>query len=177
MIKTDRFMLAGALLALLAGCGGGGGDYNGTMGSDYPKSKYVTLYLQVRDPYGEPAGGATVEIDGFRVDGLTSYDWYAIGYDGPPEWQGWAYNWAVEDYRVVIYKQDEVRHLRVRVARRDLGSQDAWVTISDADPRLVYVRIVFTLGVVAAEAGEVSSAVAEPEYFRPCACGPSVASP
>lgn len=173
MTKTDRLMIAGALLALLAGCGGGG-DYNGTMGSDYPKSKYVTLYLQVRDPYGEPAGGATVEIDGFRVDGLTSYDWYAIGYDGPPEWQGWAYNWAFEDYRVVIYRQDEVRKLRVRVARRDLGSQDAWFTISDADPTVVYVRIAFTLGVGPAQAGVTSPAVVQPEYLRPSASDPSV---
>ncbi|MCX7599877.1 MAG: hypothetical protein N2512_13580 [Armatimonadetes bacterium] len=176
MKKTARLILAGSLLTLLAGCGGGGGGYDGTMGSDYPKSKYVTFYLQVRDPYGEPAGGATVEIDGFRVDGLTSYDWYAIGPDGPPEWEGWAYNWAVEDYRVVIYEPDDVRRLRVRVARRDLGSQDAWVTISDLDPRVVYVRIVFTLGVGPAQAGALTSAVAEPEYLRPLASDPSAAS-
>lgn len=165
-MKLCNILLAiGGTAALLAGCGGGG-YYDGCAGSDYPQSRYVTFYLRVEDPWGNPVGGATVEIDGFRVDGPTTDYWVYVGYEGPPEWWGWAYNWGVENYRVVIYEPDEVRYLRVRVSAPDLGSEDAWVEIGDCDPLRVYVRIVFVLGAGPYQAEGASATQPQPEYFR-----------
>jgi len=160
-------VVAATSVVLFAGCGGGGGYYDGCAGSDYPKSRYVTFYLRVQDAWGDAVGGATVEIDGFRVDGPTSEYWEYVGYEGPAEWWGWAYNWNVQNYRVVIYEPGEVRYLRVRVSRPDLGSEDAWVDIGDYDPLRVYVRIVFILGARPSQAAGAPAAVPQPEYSRP----------
>jgi hypothetical protein len=157
-------MVIGGLGApmFLTGCGGGGGWYYGE-DWDYPEYHYVTLYLRVQEPDGSPLRGAKVTIAGEEVDGLTAGRWYRIGEEAPPEWRGWQYNWAVEDYQVRINREGQVRRLTVRVAKEGWGSDSTEIVVEDDDPTYIYVRIVFTLGVGSTEV--MSSAA--PEYLRP----------
>ncbi len=147
---------------LVAGCGGGGGSYYYGE-NDYPQYRYLSLYLRVEKPNGDPLGGATVTIEGEEVDGLTASRWYQVGSEGPSSWRGWLYNWAVGDFQVLINREGQVKSLTVRVARDGWGADSAEVKVRDADPDRVYVRVIFVLGVDNAAAGRTPS----PEYLRP----------
>lgn len=163
----SRFALAALTITavgvalLVTGCGGDGDWYYGER--NYPQYRYLNLYLRVEKPNGDPLGGATVTIEGERVDGLTANRWYQIGADGPSSWRGWLHNWAVKDFQVRINNRGQVRSLTVRVAREGWGADSAEVDVRDADPARVYVRTIFVLGVGDAAAGRGPS----PEYLRP----------
>ena len=149
-----------ALAVFLAVTGCGGGDDGCRW--HYPQYRYLTLYLRVEKPNGDPLPGATVTIEGKEVNGLTAGRWYAIGRDGPAEWRGWLHNWAVEDYRVRINRKGQVRTLTVHVFRDGWGWDAAEVEIADADPVYVYVRIIFVLGVTGSQGPQGPKI----EYFK-----------
>ncbi|MBC7286968.1 MAG: hypothetical protein H5T86_02780 [Armatimonadetes bacterium] len=128
----------------------------------YPQYRYVTIYLRVQEPDGDPVRGAAVYIDGEPIDGLTAGRWYRIDDDGPPEWQGWLHNWAVHDLAVRIDRRNQVRELDLEVAKDGWGSRSTTIRVRDSDPEHMYVRVKFTLGVDA-----LAVQPSEPEYLRP----------
>ncbi len=152
-----------ALVALLvlSGCGGSG-DSEYSPYDDYPQYRYLTLYLRVQDVDGDPVRGARVYINDERVDGYTAGRWYEIGAEGPVEWEGWPYNWAVEDLPVRIDRRGQVRRLRIEVVKSGWGTRRSTVYVRDSDPDYLFVRIRFTMGLDTLDAD-----AAQPEYFRP----------
>lgn len=162
MKKLITMAVAAALAALIvAGCGGSGGDEYDPW-DDYPQYRYLTLYLRVQDPDGDPVRGARVYINNDRVDGLTAGRWYEVGLEGPEEWEGWLHNWAVEDFPVRIDHEGQVRKLRIKVSKPGWDTRYSTVYVRDADPDYMYVRIRFTMGLDTLGTDEP-----EPDYYRP----------
>jgi hypothetical protein len=169
-MRACRYILlaVGLAAALVVGCGGGGTGY-GPCGDepycdeDYPQYRYLTIYLRVEDPGGEPVGAAEVRINGCLVDDRTAGRWYYIGSTGPKPWRGWRYNWAVEDFRVRLDYPAQTRHLHVEVSKPGYGSDDVVFEVSDDDPEYLYARAVLLLGASPARA----RAAGQAEYFRP----------
>jgi hypothetical protein len=87
-------------LLLMSGCASDDWYYDDCC-YGYPRVHYFTLVLNVSDQNGEPLGGCTIWLDGEAQSNKTLRTFRTLS-DCGCGWEGFRYNWRVNDYRVEI---------------------------------------------------------------------------
>ncbi len=147
MNRLYVFLAAVVLLLLpaliLSGCASDDWYYDDCCDGS-PSVHYVTLLLNVSDQNGDPLPGCTVWLDGEAQPDKTLRSFRTLS-DCDCDWDGYRYNWRVNDYRVEIPSWTDQERVAVWVTKPGWENECTRFTFYTWDDRYILARATFVM--------------------------------